>query len=239
MQSISSGGNSGQQGLIHRAMQRYSRLLNSRPLLTKSATGGVLNAIGDSLSQLVIEKSGMHGFNRKRTVVFVLTGALLISPALHLWFSTLDRVVTLPGFAGASLKLAADQLVWAPCFVAAILSAYVWLLCFRVSTVLALLCAPLYNFLLRILFPYCPIDNGSFDCIATPRVLTLEGRPNEVPAKLRSDWVGVVQSNWHLWIPVQLLNFTAVPANLRVLVTNLVAVGWNAYLSYASHKKTH
>ena len=35
---------------------------------------------------------------------------------------------------------------------------------------------------------------------------------------------------------MQLLNFTAVPLQLRVLVANTAAVGWNAYLSYASHR---
>jgi hypothetical protein len=45
-----------------------------------------------------------------------------------------------------------------------------------------------------------------------------------------------LQSNWKVWIPVQLLNFTAVPLQLRVLVANTTAVGWNAYLSYASHR---
>lgn len=56
-------------------------------------------------------------------------------------------------------------------------------------------------------------------------------------SKLKNEWSTVVKSNWRLWIPVQLLNFTAVPPPLRVLCANTAAVGWNAYLSFAAHRE--
>lgn len=60
----------------------------------------------------------------------------------------------------------------------------------------------------------------------------LEGKsPAE---KLRTSYVPVLQKNWMLWPAVQAVNFTYVPLHHRVLVVNVVSLGWNCYLSYAN-----
>ena len=115
------GGARGPGGL-GRLFVRYSKLLQRRPLLTKAVTGGALNAVGDSISQAVIERRYRTRIDSRRIAVFTLTGAALVSPLLHWWFGTLERMVRLSGIAGSLTKLAADQLLWAPCFVAFILS---------------------------------------------------------------------------------------------------------------------
>ncbi|KAG9980650.1 hypothetical protein KCU78_g21604, partial [Aureobasidium melanogenum] len=38
--------------------------------------------------------------------------------------------------------------------------------------------------------------------------------------------------NWMLWPFVQAVNFKFVPLQHRVLVVNVVSLGWNCYLSY-------
>lgn len=43
--------------------------------------------------------------------------------------------------------------------------------------------------------------------------------------------------NWLLWIPAQFINFKFVPPNLRVLAVNVVALVWNVYMSFQSHKE--
>jgi hypothetical protein len=39
-----------------------------------------------------------------------------------------------------------------------------------------------------------------------------------------------------LCVPAQFINFQFVPPNLRVLAVNIVALVWNCYMSYQSHK---
>ena len=45
-----------------------------------------------------------------------------------------------------------------------------------------------------------------------------------------------MQTNWMMWIPAQIINFALVPLQYRVLVANVVALAFNTYLSWASHK---
>ncbi|KAL7270463.1 Protein required for ethanol metabolism [Rhizina undulata] len=55
--------------------------------------------------------------------------------------------------------------------------------------------------------------------------------------KLRgSFWTGLV-SNWKVWPAVQLVNFRVVPLEYRLLVVNVVSLGWNSYLSYLNQQK--
>jgi peroxisomal membrane protein 2 len=54
-------------------------------------------------------------------------------------------------------------------------------------------------------------------------------------AQLRQQWSDAVIANWKLWTPAQCVNFYAVPAQYHVLFANVVALGWNVYLSWATH----
>lgn len=67
-------------------------------------------------------------------------------------------------------------------------------------------------------------------------LLTLEGRPKDIVPKLKQDWKSTVIANWKLWIPFQFVNFLFVPQQLQVAFANVVALAWNVYLSFASHK---
>lgn len=68
-------------------------------------------------------------------------------------------------------------------------------------------------------------------------IMVLEGHASEVPAKLKGDLFTIVKSNWVLWVPFQFINFRFVPQHLQVLASNCVALGWNTYMSWASHSK--
>ena len=92
----------------------------------------------------------------------------------------------------------------------------------------------------------------------------MQGRTQDISAKLKQDWKGAVIANWKLWIPFQFINFRFVPQQLQVshslplrclvfdplgahrvpvllqvLMANIVAVAWNTYLSWASHRQLH
>eukprot|EP00798_Chlamydomonas_sp_ICE-L_P025111 gene25111-10752_t len=80
---------------------------------------------------------------------------------------------------------------------------------------------------------FAPIFVGSF--IAILSALGGASIP-EVQDKLKRDLFPAVKVNWLLWVPAQFINFKFVPPNLRVLATNVTALIWNTYMSYASHK---
>ena len=59
----------------------------------------------------------------------------------------------------------------------------------------------------------------------------LEGRDN-IWDPLLDVVPSVMEANWALWIPAQLVNFSIVPLNYQVLFGNVVALVWNVYLSW-------
>ena len=55
-------------------------------------------------------------------------------------------------------------------------------------------------------------------------------------AKLESTYVEAYKKNCMVWPAVQAVNFTYVPLHHRVLVVNIVSLGWNCYLSYVNSR---
>jgi protein Mpv17 len=51
----------------------------------------------------------------------------------------------------------------------------------------------------------------------------------------RAFWPGM-KATWMLWPAVQTVNFTLVPLQYRVLVANVVNLGWNCFLSYLNNR---
>ncbi|KAI0120412.1 hypothetical protein BJ170DRAFT_710003 [Xylariales sp. AK1849] len=49
--------------------------------------------------------------------------------------------------------------------------------------------------------------------------------------KLEKSYLPALQTNYLIWPFVQLINFKFVPLVHRVLVVNVVSIGWNCYLS--------
>ncbi|KFX86855.1 hypothetical protein V490_08777 [Pseudogymnoascus sp. VKM F-3557] len=52
--------------------------------------------------------------------------------------------------------------------------------------------------------------------------------------KLAKTYTGALQSNWMVWPFVQVVNFSFVPLDYRVLFVNGLSIFWNCYLSYIS-----
>ena len=62
----------------------------------------------------------------------------------------------------------------------------------------------------------------------------LEG--SDPRAKLKSTYAEALKKNWMVWPGVQFVNFRYVPLEHRVMVVNVVSIGWNCYLSYLNSK---
>ncbi|KAL3148269.1 hypothetical protein ABBQ38_013735 [Trebouxia sp. C0009 RCD-2024] len=125
------GGGAGGGGL----WQTYLRLLESSPLFTKAWTAGLLNGLGDLVSQKFVEKN--DNLDLKRLGIFTLLGSVLVGPGLHFWYGFIGRTVTATGTTGALIRLGLDQLLWAPVFIstflASLLTLEVCLCCLRCS----------------------------------------------------------------------------------------------------------
>jgi len=66
---------------------------------------------------------------------------------------------------------------------------------------------------------FAPVGIATFfTCMAI-----MEG---ENPKKrVQEKWAGTLWSNWAIWPAVQVVNFTFVPLNLRLVVVNFVSIG--------------
>ena len=49
---------------------------------------------------------------------------------------------------------------------------------------------------------------------------------------MKKNYISGLKANWVLWPPVQAMNFTVVPLEHRVLIVNIVSLGWNCFLSH-------
>lgn len=167
----------------------YLKALESNPILTKAITASVLNAIGDLACQILVEKN--EKINLRRFAIFATMGLVMIGPVLHYWYGFNQALISAPGLKGGLMRMAIDQVFFAPVFVAA--------------------------------------------CFST--LFLLEGKPKEIPDKLKSDLKPAVFANWKLWVPAQFINFVYVPPPLRVAFSSCVSLLWNVYLSFASNNK--
>ncbi|KAI9316454.1 hypothetical protein BX666DRAFT_1859095 [Dichotomocladium elegans] len=67
----------------------------------------------------------------------------------------------------------------------------------------------------------------------------LEGRRvDEIKEKLQSGYRDALMSNYKLWPAVQMVNFYFTPLYYRLAVSNVVSLGWNAYLSTVNQRSS-
>jgi Mpv17 / PMP22 family len=57
------------------------------------------------------------------------------------------------------------------------------------------------------------------------------GIGSAVQTKLTTEMWPMLKNNWKLWPAANFINFAFVPPHLRLLFSNVVAVGWNSWLS--------
>nr|CAI5833242.1 unnamed protein product [Callosobruchus analis] len=152
---------------------------NVRLTAVQALQTGVLMGVGDTIAQKVIEEqTPSKKFDARRTAKFFLLG--------------FGFVVGNAGTATIAVKkVALDQLVFAPCFLALFVA--------TVST----------------------IDGKSW---------------NETKKQLRQKYTDIYITNLTIWPAVQLVNFSFVPLRHQVLLVQSVAIVWNCYLSWKTHK---
>jgi hypothetical protein len=110
---------------------RYQRCLETRPILTKVLTSGVLSGFGAVAADIVTNPRN-PAIDVRRAARFALAGAFVTAPACHVWWGFLGRRFGAGGFRNGVVKTALDTALFAP----------PWQLCFIVG-VYALEAAPL------------------------------------------------------------------------------------------------
>lgn len=66
----------------------------------------------------------------------------------------------------------------------------------------------------------------------------LEGKPHLVKEELSSKLVPALLANWKLWPAAQLVNFTVIPTDQRILFGNVVGICWTCIISNLQQDST-
>ncbi|XP_009595436.1 uncharacterized protein LOC107771259 [Nicotiana tabacum] len=91
----------------------YLEKINSRPILTKSITCGLILTAADFSSQ-TIAGSLMEQYDLARTLRMAGYGALIVGPSLHFWFNFLSRCFPKRDVITTFKKIALGQTVYGP-----------------------------------------------------------------------------------------------------------------------------
>eukprot|EP00834_Sanchytrium_tribonematis_P008817 NODE_1204_length_1800_cov_0.690182.p2 type:complete len:170 gc:universal NODE_1204_length_1800_cov_0.690182:891-1400(+) len=59
---------------------------------------------------------------------------------------------------------------------------------------------------------------------------------DQIKVKLNEKFYDTLTTSWKVWIPVQSINLSVVPVQHRPLIIQIVALGWNAFLSYVNYQ---
>lgn len=177
------------------AWNAYLRSVESRPILTKGITSGVITFTADIVCQLYqptkavseeIERQNKEGIDAiqyqlknidlKRLGIFTTLGIFYIAPSLHFWYGYLMRAIKGVTMRATATRVFLDQSLFSPTFLAGLFA-------------------------------------GG---------LLLEGKPEEIKDKLLIDLPPTVMMNWAVWIPSMIINFRFCPPHLQVLFSNSI-----------------
>ncbi|TFJ83962.1 hypothetical protein NSK_005057 [Nannochloropsis salina CCMP1776] len=187
---------------------QYAELLESKPVLTKAITAGLIALFGDLLAQVFEykltcrrlakgEEPAPFHLNFLRCLAVTIEGVVITGPGLHYLYTALESWMPAQrGFLAAFTHVAVDEFIFDPLFV----------LCF---------------------FFLCGLIEGkhlSRDIF--PQV------QREYWSALKGGW-GVSL----MFLPLEFATFRCLPLRLRVLVVNLTDVVWTAVVSFFGHRE--
>ncbi|XP_050309385.1 protein Mpv17-like [Anthonomus grandis grandis] len=100
-------------------LRTYRHLLKNHFVVIQAAQTGLLMGVGDVLAQTVVEKKSFKEYKVQRTAKFVFLGVAFVGPTLSLWYKLLARKFGTQMSPALTLKkVACDQLLFAPSFLA-------------------------------------------------------------------------------------------------------------------------
>lgn len=106
-----------------RILKYYTKFLSRYPLTTQSIQAGILMGTGDIIAQTVVEKRELTQINLTRTAPYAAAG-LIVGPTVATWYKFLDYMFGTgkAGITAVLKKMIMDQSLFAPCFLATLVS---------------------------------------------------------------------------------------------------------------------
>ncbi|KAK3251438.1 hypothetical protein CYMTET_39221 [Cymbomonas tetramitiformis] len=101
--------------------QSYLSSLENDPLVTKCLTSAVVFTASDIIAQTTFDRNSQGGVDAARVGRFALFGLAVHAPLFAFFFQQLDALVDplpLEGVANVGVKVAIDQVLWTPPFLA-------------------------------------------------------------------------------------------------------------------------
>ena len=188
----------------------YKSCLSNRPLLTKSTTSAVIMSISDVLCQKLEQSIDIHHPDTCHQPLRVaINNENSKTPPQLDWHRT--RQVAITGF------------TWSGPI------SHTW---YAILEHLVTIEDKLVGLILRML-----MDAFIFSPIAVVgyfiwRTILEGGGVNDIVAKLRDSYVNALLASFRFWPCVNIINFSLVPVEYRVLYNNMLSLFWNGYLSH-------
>lgn len=102
-------------------LQLYRRLLHERPFITNVLTSSAFMAVGDVTSQCILQDK--RSLDWRQTARFALAGLIFVGPVVRGCLVTIERLFgPTTNVRVLAKKVLLDQVVIAPCFIAANIS---------------------------------------------------------------------------------------------------------------------
>ncbi len=243
---------------MFRLLSRYNKALESNPILVTSLTTGFCYGAGDVVAQsLEMKTNGKTEIDKKRLIVFTLFGTCLGGPIYYFWFAKVD---TMPRILGTiarwnerrnlvfhfsrelehhtakntigSMSMKQFRMSYKENFDS------IQKPLIRSKTILV---AKIY----ADQFIFSPFYIVFF-MMTTGTALEYKNNEDQtvganVSNAISKAWVGVKKkfidiyiTDCALWPLAQMANFAFVPTQYQAIFVNIINIGWNAFLSYAS-----
>ncbi|KAJ6618222.1 Protein Mpv17 [Pseudolycoriella hygida] len=101
----------------------YQRTLEKRPYLMQAIQAGILMGAGDLCAQKFFSQTETVDIDYIRTAKFCSIGFVFAGPCCRFWYGMIDKMVKVKSpFAKTVIKVAMDQLLFAPIFLATLIS---------------------------------------------------------------------------------------------------------------------
>ncbi|WWD19719.1 hypothetical protein CI109_104183 [Kwoniella shandongensis] len=221
----------------------YTTSLQNRPVRTKMVQSGLFFLTADVIAQLGIEGRSMGRFVKGeegegvwdplRTARLSFYGGTIFAPLAHFWLGGLERIRHASKIASAYIHLYS---------LARLRAWFMYIFHFKPSPLLCEMRVNIVDFvpplalankLVLDIFLWSPFVTFMF-----PTSLgLLEGKGvEEVKRKVAMGWFPTWQKAVCVFGPTQVLNFTLIPPQHRLVVIQSVGICWNIFLSWQNNK---
>ncbi|KAK1317414.1 hypothetical protein QJS10_CPA05g01286 [Acorus calamus] len=99
----------------------YLGMIESRPVLTKGITAGLIFIAADVSSQIITNRS-LHSYDPVRTMRMAGYGLLISGPSLHFWFNFVSKILPKRDLVSTLKKMVIGQTVYGPIITAVFFS---------------------------------------------------------------------------------------------------------------------